>query len=199
MNFLAHALLGSAEDALRVGGLAGDFVKGPLPAGLPPDLAAGVALHRAIDVFADRHPAFAASRGRIGPLRRRYAGVLVDMFYDHLLAQSWARHCDVPLVTFAAETYALAAARDGHLPERFARVFEMMRSDDWLAGYSDVARVGDAIDRMARHRIRRANPLAGGIEELLAERDAFEQDFLAFFPDALCFVARWTDEARRPR
>lgn len=62
MNFLAHALLSGNAEADRVGGLMGDFVKGPLPAGLPPDLASGVALHRAIDSFADRHPAFAASR-----------------------------------------------------------------------------------------------------------------------------------------
>ena len=71
MNFLAHALLSGEAEADRVGGLMGDFVKGPLPAGLPPDLAAGVALHRAIDSFADRHPAFAASRARVRPGGRR--------------------------------------------------------------------------------------------------------------------------------
>ena len=53
----------------------GDFVKGFLPAGLPPALASGVALHRAIDSFADRHPAFIASRSRISATRRRVAGV----------------------------------------------------------------------------------------------------------------------------
>ena len=39
MNFLAHAFLAGDDPALRVGGLIGDFVKGPLPAGLAPDLA----------------------------------------------------------------------------------------------------------------------------------------------------------------
>ena len=39
MNFLAHALLSGEVEADRVGGVMGDFVKGPLPAGLPPDLA----------------------------------------------------------------------------------------------------------------------------------------------------------------
>ena len=53
MNFLAHAFLAGAKETDQVGGLIGDFVKGPLPAGLPPDLASGVALHRAIDSFAD--------------------------------------------------------------------------------------------------------------------------------------------------
>lgn len=57
MNFLAHAFLAGDAEADRIGGLMGDFVKGQLPAGLTPALAAGVALHRAIDSFADRHPA----------------------------------------------------------------------------------------------------------------------------------------------
>ena len=58
MNFLAHALLAGDDDDDRIGGLMGDFVKGLLPAGLPLALASGVALHRAIDSYADRHPAF---------------------------------------------------------------------------------------------------------------------------------------------
>ena len=82
MNFLAHTVLAGADEADRIGGLLGDFIKGPLPAGLPPALASGVALHRAIDGFVDRHPAFLASRARVSPLRRRVAGVLVDLFYD---------------------------------------------------------------------------------------------------------------------
>ena len=39
MNFLAHALLAGDDPALAVGGIVGDWIKGPLPAGLPPDLA----------------------------------------------------------------------------------------------------------------------------------------------------------------
>jgi len=58
MNFLAHAFLAGDDPALRVGGVVGDWIKGPLPGILSPDLARGVALHRAIDSFAETHPAF---------------------------------------------------------------------------------------------------------------------------------------------
>jgi acyl carrier protein phosphodiesterase len=67
MNFLAHALLAGDDPALVVGGVVGDWIKGPLPAGLPPDLARGVALHRAIDSHAETHPAFRRSRARVSP------------------------------------------------------------------------------------------------------------------------------------
>ena len=197
MNFLAHALLSGNAEADRVGGLMGDFIKGPLPAGLPPDLASGVALHRAIDSFADRHPAFAASRARISPARRRVSGVLVDIFYDHLLARDWADHGPGSLDDYTSRLYASLHARSSLLPEKAREIAELMRTNDWLGSYRNVAAVGQVIDRMAIYRLRRANPLGGGIEEFLADTAGFEADFRAFLPDALAFSSGWRDGARR--
>jgi len=194
MNFLAHAFLARHEAALRVGGLAGDFVKGLLPAGLPPDLARGVALHRAIDGFADRHPAFQASRRRVGTARRRYAGVLVDMFYDHLLARTWSEHHEEPLGHFCADTYRLATARLDELPEGFARVLPSMRAGDWLSSYREAAAVADALSRMSRHRIRRENPLGDGFQDFVADEGGFAADFRDFLPAANDFVRAWRHE-----
>ena len=107
MNFLAHALLAGNDPALIVGGVVGDWIKGPLPGPLPPDLARGVALHRAIDSHAETHPAFQRSRNRVAPDRRRYAGILVDIFYDHLLARDWASLQPMPLAD-EAQVQAIA-------------------------------------------------------------------------------------------
>ena len=178
MNFLAHALLAGDAAADRVGGLMGDFIKGPLPSHLPRDLASGVALHRAIDSFAERHDAFIRSRRRIGATRRRLAGVLVDLFYDHLLAQAWQDYSALPLHTYAGGLYTLLHDHRDALPEKGR----------------DVDAVGQAIDRMSTHRIRRANPLAGGIEEYLADPQGFRDDFDAFMPDAIAFAAAWRSE-----
>lgn len=191
MNFLAHALLAGDADADRIGGLMGDFVKGFLPAGLPPDLASGVALHRAIDSFADRHPAFIASRARIRPLRRRVGGVLVDLFYDHLLARDWASYASGTLDQFTTLLYSALADYTTLLPDRAQEVAHLMRTHDWLGSYRHVAAVGQAIDRMAVYRLRRANTLGGGIEEFLADPQGFEADFRSFLPDALAFSADW--------
>ncbi len=198
MNFLAHALLSGDAEADRVGGLMGDFIKGPLPAGLPPDLACGVALHRAIDSFADRHPAFVASRARISPERRRVSGVLVDIFYDHLLARDWADHGPGVLEDYAARLYASLRARSGLLPAKAREIAELMSSNDWLCSYRNVAAVGRVIDRMAVYRLRRANPLGGGIEEFLADAAGFEADFRVFLPDAVAFASAWRKGFIRP-
>jgi acyl carrier protein phosphodiesterase len=191
MNFLAHALLSGEVEADRVGGVMGDFVKGLLPAGLPPDLAAGVALHRAIDSFADRHPAFAASRARVSPARRRVGGILVDLFYDHLLARDWADHGEGSLEAYTARLYASLDRYSAQLPPAAREIAGLMRRGDWLSSYREVAAVGRVIDRMAVYRLKRASTLGGGIEEFLADPAGFESDFRAFLPDAIVFSSQW--------
>ena len=191
MNYLAHALLAGDHPADRIGGVIGDFVKGPLdplPAGLGPGLAAGVLLHRRVDSFADHHPAFQRSRGRVSAARRRVGGVMVDMFYDHFLARHWAHFSDQALGDFTADTYRMIALHPEPLPPAFEPVFERMRAHDWLASYQDAAVVALALDRMAEFRLRRPNPLAGAGEELLACYAGLEADFFDFLPDALAFA-----------
>ena len=198
MNYLAHALLAGDHPADRIGGVIGDFVKGPLdplPDGLGPGLAAGVMLHRRIDSFADSHPAFRRSRGRVSAARRRVGGIMVDMFYDHFLALHWQRFSAEPLDDFTADTYRLIAAHPEPLPAAFGPVFERMRAHDWLASYQDAAVVALALDRMAEFRLRRPNPLAGAGDELLAAYAGLEADFFEFLPDALAF-ARGLAQAR---
>ena len=191
MNFLAHAWLAGPDEAYRLGGLLGDFVKGPVPEHLPPGVADGVRLHRAIDAYADTHPAFRASRGRVSPERRRVAGVMVDMFYDHFLARHWADYQPgEALEDFTARQYALLAEMGPELPARLARILPAMRADDWLASYREPASVAAALDRMAA-RLTRANPLPGAGEELLSAYSGFEADFRAFIADARQFTEAW--------
>lgn len=197
MNYLAHAFLAGPLATDRIGGVIGDFVKGPLeplPPGLGAGLAAGVALHRRIDSYADGHPAFRRSRERVSAARRRVGGIMVDMFYDHFLALHWAElsapyPAESSLEAFTARTYRLIAGHPEPLPAAFLPVFRRMAAHDWLASYREVENVALALDRMAEHRLRRPNPLAGSGEELLADYDGFEADFRAFLPDALAFAA----------
>ncbi len=195
MNFLAHVFLAGPDPADRLGGMLGDFVKGPLPAGLPDEVAAGVALHRRIDSFAEAHPAFRASRARVSAERRRYAGIMVDLFYDHLLARRWEEFSPEPLEDFTAGTYALLARHAALLPPRLAHIFPYMRGEDWLGSYRELSGVGEALDSISRHRLTRPNRLAGAARELEAGYQGFEADFRAFLPDALEFAGR-TREAR---
>jgi acyl carrier protein phosphodiesterase len=190
MNFLAHALLAGESPALVVGGVVGDWIKGPLPGGLPEDLARGVALHRAIDSFAETHPAFCASRVRMSAGRRRYAGVLVDIFYDHLLARDWARYHEDGLGDYCAGVYLQIAERLHHLPDSAHHALALMAREDWLQSYTGLEGIADVLARMSR-RARQPNPLAGGEADFVAAAEGFERDFRVWLPDAQRFVADW--------
>jgi acyl carrier protein phosphodiesterase len=190
MNFLAHALLAGDDPALVVGGVVGDWIKGPLPGRLPPDLARGVALHRAIDSHAETHPAFRRSRARVSTARRRYAGVLVDIFYDHLLAADWEALHHLPFAEFRLGVYREISARSAELPEHAHFGLELMATQDWFHSYARIDGIADVLARMSR-RARRPNPLAGGEAELLADVEGFRADFLQWLTDARRFAGAW--------
>jgi len=203
MNYLAHALLSRATPELLTGGLLGDFVKGRLDDRYPPSVCAGIALHRAIDRFTDDHPLVLASRTCIAPERRRFAGILVDVFYDHFLARHWRRYHDQPLERFTRHVYAVLWPQRRQLPERLQRILPWMRADDWLASYAEIESVDAALHGMAR-RFRfasRAAPMADGVHDLLAHYSAMENHFHVFFPQLVAFTASqpmWPDDLLAP-
>jgi acyl carrier protein phosphodiesterase len=190
MNFLAHAMLAESAPALMVGGVIGDWIKGPLPAGLPADLAQGVALHRAIDVFVETHPAFIRSRTRVSAERKRYAGVLVDIFCDHLLARDWVRHHPSVLSTYCQLIYLQIETRMDDLPESARPAMRLMAEQDWIQSYAQLDGITDVLRRMAQ-RGKRPNPLAGGEAEFLADAAGFAADFEWLLKDTKVFVAHW--------
>lgn len=187
MNYLAHLYLSEPDDDALLGSLMGDFVKGPLDGRHGAAVTHGIALHRRIDSFTDAHPVVRASKARVSPERRRYAGIMVDMFYDHFLARYWTEFSDEPLAGFTRRIYTLLARHDEALPERLRSMAPSMRQADWLGSYARIESIRTALDRMGR-RLRRENRLLGSAEELEWNYDAFEQDFRAFFPQVIRFA-----------
>ncbi len=190
MNFLAHALLAGDQPALIVGGVIGDWIKGPLPGLLPDDLARGVALHRAIDSYVESQPAFCRSRSRISAQRRRYAGVIVDVIYDHLLAHHWTAIHHQPLDEYCAGVYSLIRDRLIDLPVSSHPALSMMANEDWLTSYARIDGIADVLARMSR-RARQPNPLAKGEQEFLADVDGYTGDFHEWLDDTKAYARHW--------
>lgn len=185
MNYLAHLRLAPDEPLLRLGNLLGDFARGVDVAALPEPLRRGIAQHRAIDRFTDAHPVFRRSRQRLPPALRRFGGVLVDVYYDHFLARHWSRFGDGRgLEDFTQAVYGELQQHDAWLPPQLQQAAPLMRRQDWLAGYRELANIDVTLQRMSR-RLRRDNPLGQGGEELRRHYDGLQDDFVAFFPDAL--------------
>jgi acyl carrier protein phosphodiesterase len=193
LNFLSHALLAGESPALIVGGVAGDWIKGHLPGTLPADLAQGAALHRAIDTFSETNPAFRRSRSRVSAERRRYAGVLVDMFYDHLMATHWSAVHHQPLQDYCERVYRLIRERLPDLPETSHLAMDYMAREDWLGSYARIEGIADVLVRMSR-RARQPNPLVNGEEEFLSDASGFTADFHEWLADTRRFARTWRTE-----
>ncbi len=187
MNFLAHLYLAEPTAHGLVGSLMGDFVKGPLGGRYPDTLLRALERHRRVDSFTDSHPVVAASRSRVRGPRRRFAGIMVDMFFDHFLARDWPQWSDEPLERFTARVYVALQAHREVLPERLQRIAPRMAESDWLASYRDVQSVHVALDRMGE-RLKRGNALLGAGAELDDQYREFGADFRAFFPDLVRFA-----------
>lgn len=188
MNYLAHLRLGPDHPQLALGGLLGDFVKGPVASmTLPEPVRQGIWLHRRIDAFTDRHPLVQRSKARISDQRRRYAGIMVDMFYDHLLVLHWQRFSDQPLASFTTRMYQAVLAQQPLMPERARRVLVRMAEEDWLGSYAQLDNLHMALNNMAR-RLRPGNPLVGAVAELEGDYPGFERDFLLFMPEVIEFA-----------
>ena len=101
MNFLAHLWLTDRAQLPLAGAILGDVLRGALPAQMPEPLARSVRLHRQVDAHTDRHPRVVAARETFAPGARRYAGILLDLLFDHLLAQDWPQYGAQSLSEFA--------------------------------------------------------------------------------------------------
>jgi acyl carrier protein phosphodiesterase len=188
MNYLAHLHLGGDAPAQLLGSLYGDFVKGPLAGQWPADIEAAIRLHRRIDVFTDSHPLQVQARQRFPAERRRYAGILLDIFFDHCLARNWADYAAEPLPYFTGRVYQVLKA-EPRLPERLALIVPRMAAQDWLGSYREFAVLEQVVAGIDR-RLSRPGLLAGGMAELERLYQPLLEDFRQFYPELQGFVAR---------
>jgi acyl carrier protein phosphodiesterase len=182
LNFLAHAYLSFDVPHLIVGNFLADFLRPAETRGLPPPILAGVALHRKIDTFTDSHPAFKAGTARMRPYHGKYSPVVVDMFYDYLLAKNWEQFCEKPLPEFSQGVYRVLEAHLAVMPERIQERAPRMISADWLTSYGADEGMRYAFYRMEM-RASRPEGFNNAFEHLLEHWDDFQQDFQMFFPE----------------
>ena len=195
MNYLAHLYLAKDSPELLLGSILGDFVKGAIGDRYPLKIKRGIELHRIIDTYTDSHPTTRASRNLYGPCRRRFAGIIVDLCYDHFLYRHWSAYADVALKPFISRVYHVLTIHRTVLPKRLAAMVPFMVSEDWLGSYQDLRGVEAALSRLSV-RITNGTRLAGAVEEIKQHYHSLEMNFLIFFPDLIDFVQNLKNNGR---
>lgn len=187
MNFLAHGYLSGDSDPVLVGNFIGDFVKGRQIDNFSPEIASGIILHRKIDEYTDSHPVVIRSRDRIRKKYRHYTGVVIDVFYDHLLAVNWKDYHDQPLDIFCKRIYDVIYRHFDILPGRAQEMIPWMVKYNWLLNYSTF----EGIDRSLKGLSRRTafkSGMENAVTDLREHFDNFNNDFSEFFPDLIQFT-----------
>ncbi len=181
MNFLGHLYLSGHDPEVIVGNFMGDAVKGRDLSRFSPGIERGLRLHRAIDSFTDVHPVLLEGRQRVHSHAGRYASVVMDLFYDHLLAANWGRISEEPLERFAQRMYRLLNEHEARMPDRTRHMLPYMVDGDWLTSYSTLEGIGRALDGLSR-RVPAGAPMRGAEHILLANLDRYTEEFNTFLP-----------------
>lgn len=187
MNHLAHLYLAEDFPEIQLGNFLGDFVTGQDLQQFSEAIQWGIRCHQKIDAFTDCHPIFKVSKNRIAPERRRFSGIMVDIFYDHFLAKHWESYATNSLVEFSQSCYQLLQNYQSILPPSLQRVLPFLIRQDWLNTYSTIEGIELTLWRVSQ-RMTRENPLAQGIIDFRAQYLCLEQDFQYFWPEVLAYA-----------
>lgn len=189
MNYLAHLYFSDLTPDSCVGQLLPDcMAPRQLPDSVSDELARHIALHQFIDRFTDQHPDVLALKAQFQPPYRRFAGVLIDVFFDHVLAREWQQWHAQPIEMFAHQVYGALADYQGPENDRLNALRHALLSHRWLPGYAyplGVERALQGLDRRSRFK----TPLAEAHQLLPDMYPEIATRFSSFFPELRAAVA----------
>jgi len=188
MNYLAHAYLSFDDPEILAGNMISDFVKGSSRFSYPAGIQKGISLHRRIDAFTDEHPVSRELSLMFRPDYGRYAIPIMDVVYDHFLANySPVFPTDDILMRFSQDTYGKLDTFTELFPERFARMFPYMRSQNWLYHYRNPEGLRSSLGGLQR-RSRYLTETDTAFRIVMENHGELTSGFEAFFPDVLDMV-----------
>lgn len=188
MNFLSHLYLAGNSEGLIIGNYIADSVKGSHFNNFSKEIQQGILLHRKIDTFTDSHPMVEQSKQRLREKYKKYAGVIVDIYYDHYLAINWNQYSNQELESFVTDIYAIINSNHSLLPEKSVLFTRYMLEHNILVGYSKLEGIERVLRGMARRTSFESN-MEHAIHDLKEHFDLFENEFKIFFPELQNFVS----------
>ncbi len=186
MNYLAHVYLSHNNEDLMIGNFIADHVKGKAIMDFSDEIRAGIVLHREIDQYTDSHPVFLKSKMRLANNYRKYAGVIVDMFYDHFLAANWNDYSDEGLEEYTKRNYKILMKKFIILPRKTKYILPFMAKSNWLMNYGSFEGLHRALSGMAK-RTPYESRMEKATVDLKIDYELYKQEFREFFPEVINF------------
>jgi len=184
MNYLAHLFLTKDyPEEVSIGNFIADAVKGHQAlSNYPEHIQRGIRIHREIDSFTDTHPLFKKGTKRLHSNYGKFAGIIMDIFYDHILALNWDQYSEDSLENFAQSQYNLITSHWTHLPERMQFWYYYMYYNNLLVTYARETVVELVLKRMDK-RIGSSSGMGGAIVEFRIHKDEYTEEFRTVFQE----------------
>ena len=186
MNFLAHIYLSGNSEPVTIGNFIADGIRGKKYQEFPIEIQTGILLHRQIDTFTDAHKTVRESTKRLHKNYGHYAGVIVDILYDHFLAKNWENYSDISLDKYIETFYDSLQDNFEILPARIQKMMPYMISDNWLLSYATIEGITKVLEGMNR-RTKNRSKMNLAVNELQEFYDEFEDEFTRFFEELIQF------------
>jgi len=182
MNFLAHIYLSGDNEMLKIGNFMADSIHGKRYLEYSGDLQKGILLHRYIDTFTDAHPIYRKSKHRFHEKYGHYAGVIMDIVYDHFLAKNWNSYFDQNLEIYAANFYSLLNENYDILTPKTQNLLPYMIDQNWLVQYASLEGLEIILFQMDYRTKHRVN-MQEAIVEVRIFYTELETEFTLFFEE----------------
>jgi len=193
MNFLAHLCLANGDSDLMLGGMIGDFVRGRRAlSAFPEPVRQGIVLHRYIDRHTDHSPEVKKLRPRFPREFRRYAGIIIDLAFDHELAVNWWRYMPGSLERFDLETRDLLRDNAELVPDGLTNFMRYADRHGLFTAYREEDVTLFALAGIGT-RLKRPNPLHRVAEIWPELAPEFRTAFRQFFPQIQSEVLDWRE------
>jgi acyl carrier protein phosphodiesterase len=188
LNYLAHIYLSGSNDEILVGNFIGDYVKGFELARYSENVRKGIMLHRHIDSFTDTNIIVRRSKARIVEKYRKYSGIIIDIFYDHFLVNSWPDYSSHPLDGFVLNVFEILNQHLEDIPEGVKLFLPSFIQNNWIQKYSTVEGIEDILHRMSS-RTTLPEETDFAIKVLREDYNKFKFEFATFFPSLISYVS----------
>jgi len=189
MNFLAHIYLSCDNEDLLIGNFIADFIRNKEVSNFSPEVQKGIILHRQIDTFTDEHPLVRKGTRRLLKAHHKYAPVIVDVWYDYLLANNWERYSGESLDDFSEGIYRILEKRIDELPEKLQKRLPIMIKHKWLQAYGTDVGIRYTFKRLSE-RLSKPEYMNGVVDNLLSFNKEMTEEFNLFFPEVIEYVRK---------
>lgn len=191
MNYLAHLELSGSDSGVLVGNLMGDFMKGSLFhtrfTALPKSIQQGIHLHRKIDDFTDKHEVVKEVISLFVKNQGKYAGIVVDVLFDHLLAKNWMIfHASESLEDFANNVYSVLPNYQHFFPDRMDKMVQSLLMHKWLPQYRTEEGVRMALAGISK-RTSTLHSFDSAFDDFYTHESVISDLFLLYYPQLQLF------------